>query len=63
MLIGAALMLTFLFLANPEMQSTLLALLGLLPARESTLLALLALLPALLALFRGDRPLRRASRE
>ena len=62
-LIGAALMLTFLFLANPEMQSTLLALLGLLPARESTLLALLALLPALLALFRGDRPLRRASRE
>ena len=54
-LIGAALMLTFLFLANPEMQSTLLALLGLLPARESTLLALLALLPALLALFRGGR--------
>lgn len=39
-LIGAALMLAFLFLANPEMQSTLLALVG--------------ILPALLALFRGS---------
>ncbi len=39
-LIGAALVLAFLFLANPEMQSTLLALLG--------------ILPALLALFRGS---------
>ena len=62
-LIGAALMLTFLFLANPEMQSTLLALLGLLPARESTLLALLALLPALLALFRGGRLPGQTSKE
>ena len=39
-LIGAALVLAFLFFANPEMQSTLLALLG--------------ILPALLALFRGS---------
>ena len=39
-LIGAALVLAFLFLANPEMQSTLLALVG--------------ILPALLALFRGS---------
>ena len=52
-LIGAALMLTFLFFANPEMRSTLLALLGLLPAWEATALALLGLLPALLAFIRG----------
>ena len=32
LLIGAALILAFLFFANPEMQSTLLALLGILPA-------------------------------
>ena len=41
-LIGAALVLAFLFFANPEMRSILLALLG--------------LLPALLAIFRGSRP-------
>ena len=40
LLIGSALVLAFLFFANPEMQSTLLALLG--------------ILPALLALFRGS---------